>query len=59
MFLALLLGVLLAVDFYAERTLRHGYERAGFEQLAAIARIALARRKSRRHRPPLLVALKA
>jgi len=43
MFLALLLGVLLAVDFYAERTLRHGYERAGFEQLAAIARIALAR----------------
>lgn len=42
-FLALLLGVLLAVDFYAERALRQDYERAGFEQLAAIARIAQAR----------------
>ena len=42
-FLALLLGVLLAVDFYAARALRHGYERTGFEQLAAIARMALAR----------------
>ena len=42
-FLALLLGVLLAVDFYAERALRRGYERTGFEQLAAIARVALAR----------------
>jgi two-component system phosphate regulon sensor histidine kinase PhoR len=42
-FLALLLGVLLAVDFYAERTLRRDYERAGFDQLAAIARMAQAR----------------
>jgi two-component system phosphate regulon sensor histidine kinase PhoR len=38
-FFALLFAVLL---FYAERALRRGYERAGFEQLAAIARIALA-----------------
>ncbi len=42
-FLALLIAVLLPVDFYAERALRRDYERAGFEQLAAIARIALAR----------------
>ncbi len=42
-FLALLLSVLLAVDFYAERALRHDYQRVGFEQLAAIARIAQAR----------------
>lgn len=42
-FLALLLGALLAVDFYAERVLRHDYERTGFEQLASIARIAQAR----------------
>ncbi len=41
-FLALLLGALLAVDFYVERTLRRDYERAGFEQLASIARIAQA-----------------
>ncbi len=42
-FLALLLAVLLPVDFFAERALRQDYERAGFEQLAAIARIAQAR----------------
>lgn len=42
-FLALLLSVLLAVDFFAERTLRSDYERKGFEQLAAIAHIAQAR----------------
>jgi len=42
-FLALLLGVLLAVDFFAERALRRDYERTGFEQLAAIAHIALVR----------------
>ncbi len=42
-FLALLLAVLLPVDFFAERALRRDYERAGFEQLAAIARIAQAR----------------
>ena len=40
-FFALLIAVLLPVDFYAERALRRDYERAGFEQLAAIARIAL------------------
>lgn len=41
-FLALLLSVLLAVDYFAERALRSDYERTGFEQLAAIARIAQA-----------------
>jgi two-component system, OmpR family, phosphate regulon sensor histidine kinase PhoR len=41
-FLALLLSVLLAVDFFAERALRSDYERKGFEQLAAIAHIAQA-----------------
>ena len=41
--MALLAGVLLAVDFFAERALRHDYERTGFEQLEAIARIAQAR----------------
>jgi two-component system phosphate regulon sensor histidine kinase PhoR len=42
-FLALLVSVLLAVDFFAERALRSDYERTGFEKLAAIARIAQAR----------------
>jgi two-component system phosphate regulon sensor histidine kinase PhoR len=41
-FFALLLAVLLTVDFYAESALRRNYERTGFEQLAVIARIALA-----------------
>jgi two-component system phosphate regulon sensor histidine kinase PhoR len=41
-FLALLVGVLLAVDFFAERSLRNNYERTGFEQLTAIAGIARA-----------------
>lgn len=41
-FFALLIAVLLPVDYYAERTLRRDYERAGFDQLSAIARIALA-----------------
>ena len=41
-FFALLIAVLIPVDFYAERALRRDYERAGFEELAAIARIALA-----------------
>jgi len=41
-FVALLIAVLLPVDYYAERTLRRDYERAGFEQLTSIARIALA-----------------
>jgi len=42
-FLALLLGVLVAVDFFAERALRSDYERTGFNQLIAIARVAQAR----------------
>ncbi|HKT46232.1 MAG TPA: ATP-binding protein [Candidatus Acidoferrales bacterium] len=42
-FLALLLGVLLAASLFAERALRHDYERTGFNELAAIAQIALAR----------------
>ena len=37
---ALLLGVLVAVDFFAERALRRDFERTGFAQLEAIARIA-------------------
>jgi two-component system phosphate regulon sensor histidine kinase PhoR len=41
-FFALLIAVLLPVDFYAERALRRNYERTGFEQLSAIAHIALA-----------------
>jgi two-component system, OmpR family, phosphate regulon sensor histidine kinase PhoR len=41
-FFALLIAVLLPVDFYAERALQRGYERTGFEELSAIARIALA-----------------
>ena len=42
-FLALLVSVLLSVDFFAERALRSDYQRTGFEKLAAIARIAQAR----------------
>jgi len=42
-FLALLISVLLAVDFFAERSFRSEYERAGFEQLASIAQMAVAR----------------
>ena len=42
-FLALLILVLLPVDFYAERTLRREYEHSGFERLASIARIAQTR----------------
>lgn len=41
-FLALLLSVLLALDYFAERSLRRDYERTGFEQLAGVARVALA-----------------
>lgn len=41
-FLALLVSVLLAVDFFAERGLRADYERTGFDKLTAIARIAQA-----------------
>ena len=42
-FFALLLAVLLSVGYYAERSLSADYEHSGFEQLAAIARIALSR----------------
>ena len=51
-FLGLLLGVLVAVDFFAERALRSDYERTGFNQLIAIARVAQAR-------PPQLSQLPA
>jgi len=49
-FLALLSGVLLAVDFFAERALREDYANTAFAQLAAIAHIAQAR-------PPHLTAI--
>jgi two-component system, OmpR family, phosphate regulon sensor histidine kinase PhoR len=42
-FLALLVSVLLAVDFFAERALRSDYQRTGFEKLETIARLAQAR----------------
>jgi two-component system phosphate regulon sensor histidine kinase PhoR len=38
-FLALLLSVLLAVDFLAERALRESYETEGYQQLKALARL--------------------
>ena len=38
---ALLVSVLIAVDYFAERTFRSDYERTGFQQLTAIADIAL------------------
>ena len=38
----MLLCVLVAVDFFADRVLQRDYERTGFEQLLAIARIAQA-----------------
>jgi two-component system phosphate regulon sensor histidine kinase PhoR len=41
-FFVLLIAVLLPVDYYAGRTLRSDYERTGFEQLAAVARVGLA-----------------
>jgi two-component system phosphate regulon sensor histidine kinase PhoR len=41
-FLALLLCVLVAVDFFADRVLQRDYQGTGFEQLLAIARIAQA-----------------
>ena len=39
-FFALLLSVLAAADFFADRALRRDYQRTGFEQLQAIGRIA-------------------
>jgi two-component system phosphate regulon sensor histidine kinase PhoR len=41
-FFVLLLFVLLAVNFFADRTLQRDYERTGFEQLLALARVAQA-----------------
>ena len=38
-FLALLLSVLLAVDFLAERALRNSYETEGYQQLKGLARL--------------------
>jgi two-component system, OmpR family, phosphate regulon sensor histidine kinase PhoR len=42
-FFALLLSVLIAVDFFAERALHSDYERMAFAQLATIARFAQTR----------------
>ena len=42
-FLALLLSVLVAVDFFAERALRDEYTRTTYGQLESIARLAKAR----------------
>jgi two-component system phosphate regulon sensor histidine kinase PhoR len=42
-FFALLLGALLAVDFFAERALRRDYERTGFQQLLAVAKLTQSR----------------
>jgi two-component system, OmpR family, phosphate regulon sensor histidine kinase PhoR len=49
-FFALLVGVLLAVDFFAERALREDSANTAFAQLAALAHIAQAR-------PPHLTAI--
>ncbi len=49
-FLALLLSVLIAVDFFAERAMRRDYERTGFAELASLGRIA-------RLHPPSAAAL--
>jgi two-component system, OmpR family, phosphate regulon sensor histidine kinase PhoR len=49
-FFALLVGVLLAVDFFAERALREDYARSTFAELAGVARLAQAR-------PPQLSAI--
>jgi two-component system, OmpR family, phosphate regulon sensor histidine kinase PhoR len=40
-FFALLVAVLLPVDFFAERALQRDYEHAGFDKLGSIAHIAL------------------
>jgi two-component system, OmpR family, phosphate regulon sensor histidine kinase PhoR len=49
-FFALLVGVLLAVDFFAERALREDSANTAFAQLAALAHVAQAR-------PPHLTAI--
>jgi two-component system, OmpR family, phosphate regulon sensor histidine kinase PhoR len=49
-FFALLVGVLFAVDFFAERALHEDYAKAAFAQVAGIAHLAQAR-------PPHLTAI--
>ena len=51
-FFALLLGVVLATDIFAERSLREDYGRTAFAQLAAIARVAQARPPHLTELPP-------
>jgi two-component system phosphate regulon sensor histidine kinase PhoR len=51
-FFVLLLSVLLAVDFFADRALQRDHERKGFEQLTAIARIAQAGPPELTSQPP-------
>jgi two-component system, OmpR family, phosphate regulon sensor histidine kinase PhoR len=53
-FFALLVGVLVAVDFFAERALRDEYASTTFAQLAAIARIAQANPPKLAAIPPLM-----
>jgi two-component system phosphate regulon sensor histidine kinase PhoR len=55
-FFALLVGVLLAVDFFAERALRDEYARNAFAQLASIANIAKARPPELSSVPPTATA---
>ena len=51
-FLALLIGALLAVDYFAERALRRDYERTAYSQLTAVAGIAQARASALPALPP-------
>jgi two-component system phosphate regulon sensor histidine kinase PhoR len=50
-FLALLVGALLAVDYFAESALRRDYERTAYAQLTAVAGIAQARASALPHLP--------
>ena len=51
-FLALLLSVLLAVDFLAERALRRSYENDAYRELQAVAHVLLANPLHIRSVPP-------
>jgi two-component system phosphate regulon sensor histidine kinase PhoR len=51
-FLALLLSVLLAMDFLAERALRSNYERNAYQQLQAISKIHPLQSAPLNHFPP-------
>ena len=51
-FFVLLLSVLIAVDFFADRALQRDYVRTGFEQLVAVARIAQANPPQLSSMPP-------